>query len=105
MLYHSVHLAMAADMIKKILLSLVSVVLIAGAGIYLFKAPLWEMAQEKLTADMFVSADNDSFDPGLAVGDTFPAIKATYQGQQIADVSAFVHDKGMVFIANRSADW
>ena len=56
MLYHSVHLAMAADLIKKILLSLVSVVLIAGAGIYLFKAPLWEMAQEKLTADMFVSA-------------------------------------------------
>ena len=90
---------------KKFLLSLFSVVLVASGAAYLFKAQLWDLAQDKLTADMFVDADNDTFSPGLAVGDVFPEVKAIYQGQEIADISDFVHDKGMVFIANRSADW
>ena len=63
------------------------------------------MAAGKLTADMFLLADTDSFDPGLSLGSSFPAIKASYQGEEITDVNQFIHDKGMIFIANRSADW
>jgi hypothetical protein len=90
---------------KKVLVILGGILLLTGAGGYLFKEPLWEFAKAAITADMFVAADTDSFDPGIAVGQPFPPIKAIYNGQEIADVGDFVHDKGMVFIANRSADW
>ena len=55
--------------------------------------------------DVFISADTDSFDPGLAVGEQFPSIRALYQGQEISDIDAFIRDKGAVFIAQRSVDW
>lgn len=90
---------------KRRLLTIVSVLLIAGAGIYLFRAQLWEVTKNAITKDMFIAADTDSFDPGLPVGSHFPAIKAIYQGSEITSVDQFVHDKGMVFIANRSANW
>ena len=54
---------------------------------------------------MFVSADTDSFDPGLAIGDQFPPLMAMYQGETISDMGQFIGDKGMIFIANRSVDW
>ena len=88
-------------MIKKILLTLLSLSLITIGGAYLFKDQL----MNAITADMFVDADTDSFDPGLAVGQTFPRIKAIYQGAEITDAGSLIHDKGMVFITNRSADW
>ena len=88
-------------MIKKILLTVFSVAVIAVGSAFLFKDQLFEL----ITADMFVPADTDSFNPGLAVGQTFPGIKAYYRGQEINGVDDFIHDKGMVFIANRSADW
>ena len=96
---------MVGHMIRKILATLVCVVLVAGGVGYLFKAQLWEKVQAIITADMYVSADTDSFDPGLAVGERFPNINALYQGEEITSVDRFIHDKGMVFIANRSADW
>ena len=86
-------------------LVIASVFLVIAAGVYLSRVQLWEIAKDKLTADMFVDADTDSFDPGLAIGTAFPTIKVIYQGREISDVSQFVHDKGMVFITNRSADW
>jgi len=92
-------------MIKKILTTFLLVVLVAGGVGYLFKEQLWEKAQSIITADMYVAADTDSFDPGLATGERFPNIKAFYQGEEITSVDRFIHDKGMVFIANRSADW
>jgi len=92
-------------MLKKIFLTMGCVLLVAGGGIYLFKGQLWDVVQEILTEDMFVAADTDSFNPGLAVGNSFPAIKAIYQERVVTDVRGFVHDKGMVFITNRSADW
>jgi hypothetical protein len=70
-----------------------------------FKGQLWGKFQEVVTADMYVLADTDTFDPGLAVGETFPSIRTLHQGQELTSVDGFVHDKGMVFIANRSADW
>ena len=63
------------------------------------------MIVEQLTDDMFVTADNDSFNPGLAIGQRFPQISALHDGNEIQSVEQFVGDKGMVFIANRSADW
>ena len=92
-------------MIKKVLITLVCVVLVVASGGYLFKEQLWEKIQTLITADMYVAADTDNFDPGLAIGEYFPNIKAQYQGQEITSVDRFIHDKGMVFIANRSADW
>jgi hypothetical protein len=90
---------------KKRLVIVLSVLLVASGGIYLLRGQLWEGIKNTITADMFVEADTDDFDPGVAIGSTFPAIQALYQGQEINDVQPFVHDKGMVFIANRSADW
>jgi hypothetical protein len=90
---------------KKTLLTVLAVLLVAGGGSYLFKGQLWEFAKEKITADMFIAADTDNFDPGLAIGASFPTIRAVYQGREITGVRQFVHDKGMIFIANRSADW
>ena len=88
-------------MFKKILVTVVSLVALVVGGAFMFKDQLMGL----MTQDMFVAADTDTFDPSLAIGDTFPAIKAVYQGKEINSVSAFVHDKGMIFIANRSADW
>ncbi|MFT4519542.1 MAG: hypothetical protein ACI9JM_001939 [Halioglobus sp.] len=90
---------------KKFFISLAGLLLVAGGTGYLFKAELWEVAKDAITADMYISADTDSFDPGLSIGDSFPDIKALYRGQEVTDSDQFVHDKGMVFIANRSADW
>ena len=90
---------------KKILMGLVGAVAIAAGAGYVFREPLWVAAQQVITADMFVSADTDEYDVGLPIGQTFPPIKALHQGRPITDVSQFIADKGMVFIANRSADW
>jgi len=90
---------------KKAFLTVISVLLVVGGGIYMFRGQLWEVAKNAITSDMFIAEDTDNFDPGLAIGTPFPAIRATYQGKEITDVRPFIHDKGMVFIANRSADW
>lgn len=90
---------------KKRLVIVLSVLFVASAGIYLLRGQLWEGIKTTLTADMFVEADTDDFDPGVAIGSTFPAVRAHYQGREIKDLQPFIHDKGMVFIANRSADW
>lgn len=90
---------------KNKLASFAAVALLLGVGIYLARAPLWNMAVEKLTEDMFVESDSDSFNPGLRVGQHFPQITALYEGNEIHSVEQFINDKGMVFIANRSADW
>ena len=90
---------------KKALLGLLGFVLVTVAGVYLFRTPLQETAIEKLVADMFVAADTDGFDPGLAIGDRFPPLLALYRDQTITDVGEFISDKGMIFMANRSVDW
>ncbi len=89
---------------KKAVLTVSCVMLIAGAG-YLFKTPLWDGARHMITQDMFVGSDTDPFDPGLEIGQTFPAIKTLYRGKPRVDIGDFIGDKGLVFIANRSANW
>lgn len=62
-------------------------------------------AQPGGLGDIFLSEDNDSFDPGLPIGTPFPAIRALYRGQEIAGVDEFMGDRGLAFFAVRSADW
>ncbi|WP_428098557.1 hypothetical protein [Candidatus Rariloculus sp.] len=78
-------------------------VAIALAGGYAFVNDL--AAQPGGLGDIFVSEDNDSFDPGLPVGAPFPAIRALYQGQEITSVDDFMGDRGLAFFAMRSVDW
>ncbi|MFK7913849.1 MAG: hypothetical protein AB8B93_08030 [Pseudomonadales bacterium] len=90
---------------KKFLLGLLLVLLLAGVGAFVFREPLKEMVYERVTSDMFVAVDNDSFDPGLSVGAQFPAIRALHEGAELTDIAQFSGPNGLVFIANRSVDW
>ena len=62
-------------------------------------------AQPRDLGDIFLSEDNDSFDPGLPIGAAFPEIRALYQGREITTVDEFMGDRGLAFFAVRSADW
>ncbi|MFT4823912.1 MAG: hypothetical protein ACJAUG_002651 [Halioglobus sp.] len=88
-------------MIKKILATVVSLLVLVVGSAFLFKDQLMGM----ITEEMFIAGDTDSFDPGLAIGGNFPAIKAVYQGREITSINEFISDTGMIFITNRSADW
>ena len=55
--------------------------------------------------DMFITEITDDFNPGLQVGDQFPAIRAMYEGEEITEIDRFIRDKGAIFIAARSVDW
>ena len=80
------------------------IVLTAGVG-FLFKAEVKSFVRENITRGMFVEADTDSFDPGLPVGASFPAIKAIHRGQQVTSIQQFMGDKGLAVYAIRSVDW
>ena len=90
---------------KKVLMAIVILVVLAGAGMFLFQEPVKEMAMEKMTSDMFIASDDDAFDPGLPVGSRFPPILASLDGATITDVSQYSGPNGLVFVANRSVDW
>jgi hypothetical protein len=90
---------------KKVLLGFLGFVVVVIGGVYLFRAPIKEAAIAELVSDMFIEGDTDSFDPGLAIGDRFPPLLASYQGETISDMGEFISDKGMIFVANRSVDW
>ncbi len=89
----------------KVFVIIGAVFLALVASVALFWDDVKDAGFSALTADMFVAADTDAFDPGLPVGASFPPIKAVYQGREIYDVGDFIRDKGMIFVANRSADW
>ena len=90
---------------KKLFIVVAIVLVLALALIYLFREPLKEAAYARVTADMFVEQDADSFDPGPALGSRFPGIQAIYQGQAIQLLEPFAGPRGTVFIASRSLDW
>ncbi len=90
---------------KKFLMRTAGIVVIAVIGIYVFREPLFNAVEGIITAEMFVSDDTDSFDPGLPIRARFPAIRALYHGREITEVDQFIRDKGAIFIANRSVDW
>lgn len=90
---------------KRFLTTTVSVLLVLGGLGYVFKSQLFDVFADQITADMYVAEDADNFDPGLAIGDQMPPIRALFQGKEINALDQFVHDKGMIFMANRSASW
>ena len=68
-----------------------------------------EAAKKKKRADrfanMFVSEISNAFNPGVQIGEQFPAIRALYQGEEITTIDRFIRDRGAIFIAVRSVDW
>jgi len=90
---------------KKFLMRAAGIVVIAAIGLYIFRAPLFNVLEGAITANMFVPDDTDSFDPGLPIGARFPAVRALYNGREITRAEPFMRDKGAIFIANRSVDW
>lgn len=90
---------------KKVLIGVAAFVMVAGVGIYAFRAPLLEAATDRMTANMFVARDTDAYDPGVAVGQPFPAIRARYQDRELTDVGEFTGSRGTVVYVNRSVDW
>jgi peroxiredoxin len=90
---------------KKALVITICVVLTAAALLFLFREPLKQALYGSVTADMFVAADNDAFDPGPALGSQFPGLRASYQGREITLLDEFAGKNGTVFIASRSLDW
>lgn len=89
---------------KKIAFS-VGLLMTILAVAYLFREPLKQGAYDKVTSDMFVTADDDAFDPGPVDGSLFPGVNATYQGRDISRLDEFYGANGTVFLAVRSADW
>jgi len=90
---------------KKFLIGFVGVLLVGGAAIYLFRAPLMEAAMNRATADMFVAADTDAYDPGVAIGTPLPALRASIDGREVTGVDEFMGPRGMILAVNRSVDW
>jgi len=90
---------------KKILIS-VAIILVAGViSIYLFRESLVVFAKEKLTQDMFITEDEDQYNPGIAVGETFPNIRAWYHQVEKQDLQEFMGAEGLLVFMNRSVDW
>lgn len=90
---------------KRFLVTTAAMLLGAAVLVFLFRAPLKDMAIDKLTADMFVPQDSDSFDPGPALGSHFPGLRAIYQGREITRLDEFAGENGTILIASRSLDW
>jgi len=60
---------------------------------------------ERLAGEIFVNADSDRFDPGIAIGATFPRISALYDAREVTDLVEFTGEAGLVIVTNRSVDW
>jgi hypothetical protein len=89
----------------KVLSIAIGILLVLVLGVYVFREPLMAAVAERMTADMFVQADTDAYDPGVATGASFPAIRALYDGKEVTDIAQFMGPNGLVLVANRSVDW
>ncbi len=74
-------------------------------GFYLSGGSLKPLIYDEITRDMFVSVDNDAFDPGPALGSNFPGLTGTWKGSDVRLLEAFAGSRGTVFVATRSAKW
>jgi hypothetical protein len=93
------------DVMRKWLLGAVAALAIVAIGGYAFREPLFDALAERMTANMFVASDTDSFDPGLAVGERLPALHAIHRGREIDDIGPMMGAKGLALFLNRSVDW
>lgn len=90
---------------KRILVVALAALLSGAALLYLFREPLKQALYAQMTADMFVPADTDAFDPGPALGSRFPGLRASYRGREVTLIEPFAGPRGTVFVASRSLDW
>lgn len=90
---------------KKVMFTVLAAVAVTVLALFVFREPLLEQVGERLTQDMFVPADNDDFDPGVAVGERLPPLLAVHDGERVTDLDGYAGPNGLVFVANRSADW
>jgi hypothetical protein len=90
---------------KKILLVVLGALTVTVLALYLLRQPLLENVAARITQDMFVDADPDDFDPGVAVGERLPPILASFDGESVTSLDRFAGRHGLVFMANRSAVW
>ena len=81
-----------------------SSVLLAGIATAGLLASGSLLAQPNLN-DMFLEQDTDNFDPGLSIGEPFPAIRAIYSSEEITSPERFMGERGLALFAVRSADW
>jgi peroxiredoxin len=91
--------------VKKTLSVLLALAVIIGLALFLFRSPLKEIVYGRITDDMFVPADSDSFDPGPVVGSSFPGVRAIYQGQELSLLNSLAGTNGTILVASRSLDW
>jgi len=90
---------------KKVLIGTLAVVATIGVLGFLFREPLMQAVADRLTADMFVDADTDAFDPGPPLGAPLPPIAARFDGRTVQDLAEFMGDNGVVLFAVRSVEW
>jgi peroxiredoxin len=90
--------------VKKLLVA-VAILALLAAAVLVYREPLRQALYDRVTADMFVAGDADTFDPGPVIGSHFPGVNATYKGREIRLLEAFAGPNGTVFLATRSADW
>ncbi|HBK57657.1 MAG TPA: hypothetical protein DDZ76_15435 [Xanthomonadales bacterium] len=89
-----------------------SLVLLLGGALYLFRAPVFDLMAAWLTADMFIDTIPDGDHPGVAIGEPFPAIRATLlrPGEDsddtvLTDIRDLLGERGVLLVANRSVAW
>ncbi|GAB3270393.1 peroxiredoxin family protein [Parahaliea aestuarii] len=90
---------------QRVLIIFAAILLLAIALLYSNQDRVKEAAYNKLTENMFVAADTDSFDPGPAVGSQFPGIYARYRGDTVRLLTDFAGPQGTAFVASRSLAW
>jgi hypothetical protein len=90
---------------RKVILSIALVVGVLAVVGFAFREPLTDALVERITTDMFVAADTDAFDPGIAVGSPLPPIRALADGREVNGVDAYMGERGAILVANRSVDW
>ncbi len=90
---------------KKFLLAILVILGVGAVAAFVFQKPLMRMAADAATRDMFIAADTDAFDPGLAVGEPFPPLVTLSGGTKVTDLMQFSGANGLVLLTNRSVDW
>jgi len=91
--------------VRRVLIGLAAalgVVLVAG---YLHREELKAALIDRITADMFVAADTDTYDPGVSIGQPLPPLRALWNGREVTSVSELMGERGLLLFVNRSVDW
>jgi hypothetical protein len=90
---------------RKVLIGLAVVLGVAFVAGYVYREDLKAAAIDRVTADMFVDSDTDTYDPGVAVGQQLPPLRALWNGRELTSVGELMGKRGLLLFVNRSVDW